>query len=128
MTEKPLYAFGHGLSYTTFDYSEPKAVGGNGMPVTLSVNVKNSGERDGDEVVQVYIKNKDDKSLNKTLRAFRRIHLKKGESQDVTFELGPEAFAFFNPESGEMEAMAGVYEVSVGGASDKADNVVMINY
>lgn len=119
MTEKPLYAFGHGLSYTAFDYSVPVAKGGNGKPVTLSVNVKNSGDRDGDEVVQVYIKNKADKSLNKTMRAFRRIHLKRGESQDVTFDLGPEAFAFYNPASGEMEAVAGEYEVGVGGASDK---------
>ncbi len=118
MTEKPLYAFGHGLSFTTFDYSTPKANGGNGKPVTLSVNVKNSGDYDGDEVVQVYVKNKADKSLNKTMRAFRRIHLKKGEAQDVTFELGPEAFAFYNPESGEMEAVAGVYEIGIGGASD----------
>ncbi len=127
MTEKPLYAFGHGLSYTSFDYSEPKAYGGNGKPVTLSVNVKNSGDRDGDEVVQVYIKKETDKSLNKTLRAFRRIHLKKGESQDITFELGPEVFTFYNPESGEMEAMAGVYEVGVGGASDNTKRI-MINY
>lgn len=118
MTEKPLYAFGHGLSYTTFDYSQPEVKGGEGQPVTLSVNVTNSGDRDGDEVVQVYIKNNADKSLNKTLRAFRRIHLKKGESQDVNFILGPEAFAFYNPESGEMEALAGIYDVSVGGASD----------
>ncbi|MDE5870836.1 MAG: glycoside hydrolase family 3 C-terminal domain-containing protein, partial [Muribaculaceae bacterium] len=111
MTEKPLYAFGHGLSYTTFDYSDPEVeVKEAGKPVTLNVNVKNSGDRDGDEVVQVYIKNSKDSGLNKTLRAFRRIHLKKGESQDVIFELGPEAFAFFNPESGEMEALAGTYE------------------
>lgn len=118
MTEKPLYAFGHGLSYTTFDYSDPVANGGKGKPVNLTVNVKNNGERDGDEVVQVYIKNKADKSLNKTLRAFKRIHLKKGESQDVNFELGPEAFAFYNPESGEMEAITGIYEIGVGPASD----------
>ncbi len=127
MTEKPLYAFGHGLSYTTFDYSAPKTTGGKGKPVTLSVNVKNSGDRDGDEVVQVYVKNKGDKSLNKTLRAFRRIHLKKGEAQDVTFELGPEAFAFYNPSSGELEALAGEYEIEVGGASDRTVNLMM-NY
>ncbi len=85
--------------------------------------MKNSGDRDGDEVVQVYIKNNADKSLNKTMRAFRRIHLKKGEAQDVTFELGPEAFAFYNPESGEMEAIAGEYEIGVGGASDNVKSL-----
>ncbi len=127
MTEKPLYAFGHGLSYTTFDYSEPTVKGGNGSPIQLSVNVKNSGDMDGDEVVQVYIKNEADKSLNKTLRAFKRIHLKKGEAQDVNFELGPEAFAFYNPQSGEMEASAGVYEIEVGGASDSTKSL-KLNY
>lgn len=127
MTEKPLYAFGHGLSYTTFDYSKPEVKGDKaGEPVTLSVNVKNSGDRDGDEVVQVYIKNVKDCELNKTLRAFRRIKLKKGESQDVTFELRPEAFAFFNPESGEMQTTPGTYEVSVGGASDKNTMVTVV--
>ena len=127
MTEKPLYAFGHGLSYTTFEYSKPEVSGDKaGDPVTLSVNIKNSGDRDGDEVVQVYIKNTEDRELNKTLRAFRRINLKKGESQDVTFELGPEAFAFFNPESGEMQTLPGTYEVSVGGASDKNTMVTVV--
>ncbi len=127
MTEKPLYAFGHGLSYTTFDYSNPKAEGTqNGKLVKLSVNVKNSGDRDGDEVVQVYVKNPSDRELNKTLRAFKRIHLKKGESRDVTFELGPDAFAFFNPESGEMEAAGGIYEVAVGPASDNTISIPVL--
>lgn len=124
MTETPLYAFGHGLSYTTFDYSAPKVNGENvGQPVTLSFDVKNTGGFDGDEVVQVYIKNLSDHELNKTLRAFKRINLKKGETRNVEFELGPEAFAFFNPASGEMETIAGKYEVSFGGASDNTKSV-----
>ncbi len=127
MTEKPLYAFGHGLSYTTFDYSNPKAEGEQkGKSVKFSVNVKNSGDRDGDEVVQVYVKNPSDRELNQTLRAFKRIHLKAGEAQDVTFELGPDAFAFFNPESGELESSAGMYEVAVGGASDNTISIPVI--
>ncbi|MDE5813219.1 MAG: glycoside hydrolase family 3 C-terminal domain-containing protein, partial [Muribaculaceae bacterium] len=120
MREKPLYAFGHGLSYTTFDYDTPTASKAKeGDTVKLSVNVKNTGKREGDEVVQVYVKNPKDRELNKTLRAFKRINLKAGEARDVEFELGPDAFAFFNPESGEMEAQTGIYEVEVGGASDK---------
>ena len=120
MTEKPLYAFGHGLSYTTFDYATPKTNGSKaGSPVKLSVNVKNSGDMDGDEVVQVYIKNKADRELNKTLRAFRRIHLKAGEAQDVEFDLAPEAFAFYDEASGALKTLPGTYEVEVGPASDR---------
>ena len=126
MTEKPLYAFGHGLSYTSFDYSTPKVKASKaGMPVSLSLDVKNSGDRDGDEVVQVYIKRSDDRELNKTLRAFRRIHLKKGETKDVSFDLGPDAFAFFNPESGEMETRPGTYELFVGPASDNTSKITV---
>ena len=126
MTEKPLYAFGHGLSYTSFDYSTPKVKASKaGMPVSLSLDVKNSGDRDGDEVVQVYIKRSDDRELNKTLRAFRRIHLKKGETKDVCFDLGPDAFAFFNPESGEMETRPGTYELFVGPASDNTSKITV---
>lgn len=126
MTEKPLYAFGHGLSYTSFDYSTPKVKASKaGMPVSLSLDVKNSGDRDGDEVVQVYIKRSDDRELNKTLRAFRRIHLKKGETKDVSFDLGPDAFAFFNPESGEMETRPGKYELFVGPASDNTSKITV---
>ena len=126
MTEKPLYAFGHGLSYTSFDYSTPKVKASKaGMPVSLSLDVKNSGDRDGDEVVQVYIKRSDDRELNKTLRAFRRIHLKKGETKDISFDLGPDAFAFFNPESGEMETRPGKYELFVGPASDNTSKITV---
>ena len=126
MTEKPLYAFGHGLSYTSFDYSTPKVKASKaGMPVSLSLDVKNSGDRDGDEVVQVYIKRSDDRELNKTLRSFRRIHLKKGETKDVSFDLGPDAFAFFNPESGEMETRPGTYELFVGPASDNTSKITV---
>ncbi|MDE6290666.1 MAG: glycoside hydrolase family 3 C-terminal domain-containing protein [Muribaculaceae bacterium] len=126
MTEKPLYAFGHGLSYTTFDYSTPKAEGiRKGSPVKLSVNVKNSGDRDGDEVVQVYVRNPADRELNKTLRAFKRIHLKAGEARDVEFELGREAFAFFNPGSGELETLPGSYEVEIGPSSDRTSKILV---
>lgn len=124
MTEKPLYAFGHGLSYTTFDYSEPTISSENNSEhIILNVNVKNSGERDGDEVVQLYVRNSNDRELNKTLRAFKRIHLKKGENQEVRFELGPEVFAFYNPQSGEVETISGDYEISVGGSSDNTKTI-----
>lgn len=122
MTEKPLYAFGHGLSYTTFEYGDirlnaPAANAGD--KVTLSLDVANTGDMDGDEVVQVYVRNTADMELNKALRAFRRINIGKGERRHLEFELDGDAFAFYNPESGKTETLPGKYEVHVGGASDR---------
>lgn len=124
MTEKPLYAFGHGLSYTDFEYGNPTVkTEKKGKTATVSVEVKNIGEKDGDEVVQLYVNNPRDRELNKTLRAFRRITLKKGEKQTLDFELGPETFAFYNPVSGEMETLPEEYTVEIGGASDKTKTI-----
>lgn len=118
MTGQPLYPFGHGLSYTRFDYSNAKAgVNADGRSVNLSFDVANSGDRDGDEVVQVYLRNKADHGINKTLKAFRRINLAKGERRNVEFQLGPDAFSFFNAESGEVQFTPGEYEISFGGSS-----------
>lgn len=121
MNERPLYAFGHGLSYTDFDYRNARldrASAKAGEKVMLSVDVANTGNMDGDEVVQVYVRPVADKELNKTLRAFRRVNIKKGESSHLEFELDREAFSFYNPENGQVEALPGRYEVQVGGASD----------
>ncbi len=119
MTEKPLYAFGHGLSYTDFEYSNPTAkVNRTDNSVAFAVDVRNTGDMDGDEVVQVYVRNKADKSINKNLRGFKRINLKKGQSQTVEFILDKDAFSFYNMDSNEIEFTPGDYEISFGGASD----------
>ncbi len=127
MTEKPLYAFGHGLSFTDFAYSNPAltATAKAGDPVTFTVDVTNTGLRDGEEVVQVYVRNKADKSLNKTLRAFRRVPLHKGETQKVEFTLKPEAFAFYSEEAGGLDVRAGEYEVEYGSASDRTESLTI---
>ncbi len=124
MTEKPLYAFGHGLSYTNFEYSKPEAkVNKEDNSVAFAVDVKNTGEMDGDEVVQVYIRNKADHSINKTLKGFRRINLKKGETQKVEFALDSNAFSSYNEEVGEVRFTPGLYEISFGGASDRTQSI-----
>lgn len=126
MTEKPLYAFGHGLSYTDFKYSKPKAkVNKKDKSVAFSVNVKNTGKMDGDEVVQVYVRNKTDHGMNKTLKGFRRINLKKSESQNVEFNLNKDAFSLYNMDSGEVEFSPGEYEISFGGASDNTETIAV---
>lgn len=124
MTEKPLYAFGHGLSYTDFEYANPSAtVNADGNSVTLAFDVRNSGKMDGDEVVQVYLKNKADRSINKTLKGFRRINLKKGETRNVEFALDKDAFSAYNEEAGEVRFIPGEYEISFGGSSDRTQSI-----
>jgi beta-glucosidase len=82
---EPLYGFGYGLSYSTFQYSSPK-----GQPTAagweVSVRVKNAGAPEGDEVVQVYVAGAPDGAL-RTLRGFERVHLRPGESKDLKFTL-----------------------------------------
>lgn len=120
---KPLFPFGHGLSYTTFDYGKAKAdkkILRAGEGVTLTIPLKNIGKLSGDEVVQVYLRNPGDKDGPiKTLRAFRRISLEAGQAEDVLFELPASTFEWFNPATNRMEVLPGKYELLYGGTSDE---------
>ena len=84
MTETPLFCFGHGLSYTTFGYGDATLSATalkDGQTVTLTVPVSNTGARDGEEVMQVYIRRPDDKEgPSHTLRAFKRVYIPQGET------------------------------------------------
>ena len=120
---KPLFPFGHGLSYTTFDYGKAKAdkkILRAGEGLTLTIPLKNIGKLSGDEVVQVYLRNPGDKDGPiKTLRAFRRISLEAGQAEDVLFELPVSTFEWFNPATNCMEVLSGKYELLYGGTSDE---------
>ena len=113
-----LYPFGFGLSYTTFDYSDVKLSKSEmaaGETVTASVRVTNTGGRDADEVVQMYVRDLSASIARpvKELKGFRRIHLKAGESQTVEFTIGGEQLAFYNHdlervvEPGDFDIMTG---------------------
>ena len=115
---KPLYPFGYGLSYTTFSYRDlrfPRDTIQAGNPLTAKVTVTNTGERDGDEVVQLYLSfpNVPGAPL-RALRGFKRVHLKAGESQPVQFELKDRDLSMVS-ESGEPIIAEGQYSVSIGG-------------
>ncbi|MBN1308093.1 MAG: glycoside hydrolase family 3 C-terminal domain-containing protein [Chitinispirillaceae bacterium] len=132
-TEKtPLFWFGHGLSYTTFRYDGIRLLEGvasiaSGDRIDVFVSVTNSGDRAGDEVVQLYVKPIDAGSMPrrvKDLRGFARITLEAGETREVPFTLGPRDFSVYSADpstkSGRWEVVPGVYEIIAGSTSDPA--------
>ncbi|TQV86332.1 beta-glucosidase BglX [Exilibacterium tricleocarpae] len=118
----PLYPFGYGLSYTTFTYSEIRldsaqmAAGGT---LTASVTVTNSGARDGEEVVQLYVRDLVGSVTRpvRELKGFQKIMLKKGQSQTVTFALQPADLAFHRRDM-SYGAEAGEFKLFIGGSSE----------
>lgn len=123
----PLYPFGYGLSYTTYAYSNLKVdeTSDTKTPVKVTVDVKNSGQIDGEEVVQIYVSNKTAKSIvpNVALKGFQRIFLKKGEQKSVTFSLAPEDFSVTNEDARQL-VEPGTFEIAVGGAVPGKNSVV----
>jgi beta-glucosidase len=115
---RPLFAFGHGLSYTTFEISAPVLDRGEiraGEPVKVAVEVANTGERDGDEVVQVYVGDAVSSVPRPILelKAFRRVSLKKGERKTVSFVLDAEAFALWDADM-KRTVEPGAFTIAVG--------------
>ena len=122
VSNAPLYPFGYGLSYTTFEYSNLKVSSDKinfGEKLKVSVDVKNTGNYDGQEVVQLYVRDLVGSVTRplKELKGFEKIALKKGESKTVSFEISSEDLKFYNIDMKNV-AEAGVFEVFVGGNSD----------
>ncbi len=115
---QPLYPFGYGLSYTTFSFSGltvPNEAVNAGDPVSIEVTVKNTGQRAGDEVAELYLSfpNQPGAPL-RALRAFQRVHLDPGGTQHVKFELKPRDLSIVS-DTGEPMIVEGDYTVTVGG-------------
>ena len=111
---KPLFPFGHGLSYSEFSYGEAVLADG-----VLSVPVTNVSKVDGDEVVQVYLRRNDDRNGPlKSLRGFRRVHVRAGESVVVNIPMAPENIDLFNPATGTFDSPSGTHTLYYGGTSD----------
>ena len=110
----PLFPFGYGLSYTTFEYSDLQA-----SAEKVTVKVTNTGERDGDEVVQVYIRDLVASTARprKQLCAFSRVHVKAGETVTVEMPLARSAFELVNPAM-ERVVEPGAFEIQVGASSE----------
>ena len=118
--KKVSYPFGYGLSYTTFEYSDAAISEADGV-YTVTVNVKNTGEREGKEIVQLYVAAPDSKALNKPekeLKAFAKTAtLKPGETAKVTLYVDATALASFNEEASAWIVDAGKYKFLVGASS-----------
>jgi beta-glucosidase len=119
----PLYAFGHGLSYTKFNFSsgklDSKKIAPNGT-VKVTFTIKNTGKRDGDEVAQVYFRhvNSSVPQPKLALCGFARVQLKHGESKKVTVEVPTERLRYWDTEKKQYVVEPGGYEFLVGEASD----------
>jgi len=128
----PLYPFGYGLSYTTFAYSNLKVSTRSltlNTKMTVSVDVANTGNYDGEEVVQLYVKDVVGSVTRpvKELKGFNKIMLKKGEKKTVIFELSAEDLKFYNIDM-QFVAEPGDFEIEVGGSSENGlkDKFVLV--
>ena len=114
----PLFAFGYGLSYTSFEIGEAKMQG----KELVTIPVTNTGKRNGTETVQVYIRNLSDaEGPLKSLRAFQRVNVKAGETVTATLKLDANAFEFWDPETNTMRTKPGKYEILYGNSSMDKD-------
>ena len=126
---KPLFAFGHGLSYTTFEYGKPvadaKTMTVDGK-LTVKVTVKNTGSREGQEVVQLYIADKKSSLPRplKELKGFKKIKLTPGESKEVSFVIDKEALSFFDDTKHAWIAEPGKFEAIIAASAADVKGVV----
>ena len=134
----PLYPFGYGLSYTTFEYSNIKLssqeadINGNqeatewqnGKKITATITVKNTGNRDADEIVQLYIRDMVASISRpiKELKGFKRIHLATGESKEVSFEITPDMLKFYNIELKHV-IEPGDFQIMIGANSKEVETL-----
>lgn len=122
-TGEALYPFGHGLSYTNFEYSNltiDKKITNSSDKLSVSVTIKNTGKLNGEEVVQLYIKDVESDTWMpvKQLRKFERIALKKGETTTVNFTLDvSKDFRYYDPMGREYRVESGDFEIQVGASS-----------
>ena len=125
----PLYPFGYGLTYTTFNYSDlslSSAVMAADGSIEASVTVTNTGKRDGDEIVQLYIHQQAASVARpvKELKGFQRIQLKAGEKRQVTFRIGREQLQYYDAE-GNSVLEPGVFDVMIGSDSRRVSTATL---
>ena len=122
MQDTPLFSFGYGLSYTTFSYGKvvlDKSEVTAGQTLKLTVPVTNAGKRDGEEVVQVYLKRQGDaEGPVKTLRAFKRVFIPAGQTVNIEFDLKDKELEWWDEQTNTVRVCSGTYDIMVGGSSE----------
>ena len=117
---KPQFAFGHGLSYTNFEYKNLQVVAASDSTVSVSVEITNTGKREGYEVAQLYVKHF--QSLlprpEKELKGFEKVWLMPGETKAVKMVCNADAFKYYDDQQLKWVLEKGTYGISVGSASD----------
>jgi beta-glucosidase len=116
---EPLWPFGHGLSYTTFEYSNLKITPTSSTSASVNIDITNTGKRAGDEVVQLYVRDEYASVVrpNRELKRFQRITLRPGEKQTLTFTLDKDAFAFYDEKTDEWIVEPGDFNIMAGSSS-----------
>jgi len=123
---QPLFAFGYGLSYTTFQYSglsiSPSSADLS-APVNVSFNIKNNGPREGAEIAEIYVGDSHASVPRpvKELKGFAKVHLRPGETKRVTVSLDRRAFSFYDVEKKNWKAEPGKFSILVGSSSEKIE-------
>lgn len=129
---RPLFAFGHGLSYTEFEYGKPSAdaseMSADGH-ITVSVEITNTGTVEGKEIVQMYVGDRKSSLPRpvKELKGFRKVNLAPGEKTVVSFVIGKDDLSFFDPDKHEWVAEPGRFDVYIASASDNIRGKVSFN-
>ncbi|WP_075602670.1 glycoside hydrolase family 3 C-terminal domain-containing protein [Saccharicrinis aurantiacus] len=128
---KPLYAFGHGLSYTSFKVNNAAVAITNykkGDSIQLSVEITNTGKVDGAEVIQIYVHDKESSVMRpiKELKSFEKVGLNAGQSKKVDFNIDVNAFAFYDETQRDWNLESGAYQLLIGTASDKIIKTINI--
>jgi beta-glucosidase len=120
---EPLFAFGHGLSYTRFTYAQPKLDKSKFAAddtINVSFDLKNAGDHDGDEVAQIYFRhvNSTVPQARLALCAFTRVHVERGQTAKVTVNIPARQFRFWDVTNKQYVVEPGDYELLIGAASD----------
>jgi beta-glucosidase len=125
-TGQPQYAFGYGLSYTTFNVGQGSLSAKSGhiknLRLTVTVPVTNTGNCEGTETIQVYVKALDDPGAPiKALKGFKKLALKPGETKQAVIALDSEAFEYYDESIDELSTRAGRYQILYGNSSRDKD-------